>query len=127
MGFRKDAYATVWSVEGISNTMTKARISVSRKSRETGNYETDFSGFVSFIGTNVANNALSLKERDRIRLGDVDVTTRYDKDQQKEYINYKVFSFTMADETPSNTSGAALSVADAVKSVDDDEDEPLPF
>ena len=53
MGFRKDTFATVWSVEPTSDTMTKARISISRKNRQTGEYETDFSGFVSFVGSSV--------------------------------------------------------------------------
>lgn len=93
MGFRKDAYATVWSVEPTSDTYTKVRISVSRKNKSTGEYETDFSGFVSFVGTAAAKKAAQLKEKDRIRLGDVDVTTRYDKENGTSYTNYKVFSF----------------------------------
>ena len=80
MGFRKDAYATVWSVEVVSDTMTKGRISVSRKNKQTDEYETEFGGFVSFVGTAAAKKAAGLKERDRIRLGDVDVTNRYDKE-----------------------------------------------
>ena len=76
MGFRKDAYATVWSVEQKSNTLTNGRISISRKNKNTGEYETDFSGFVSFIGTAAAQKASHLKERDRIRIGDVDVTNK---------------------------------------------------
>ena len=98
MGFRKDAYATVWEVSGVSPTMTKGRISISRKDRNTGQYETDFSGFVSFIGSVAASRALGLKEKDRIKLGDIDVSTKYDREQNKEYVNYKVFSFENADE-----------------------------
>lgn len=51
MGFRNGAYATIWEVKPVSDTNTKARISVSRKNKQTGQYETDFSGFVEFIGT----------------------------------------------------------------------------
>ena len=74
MGFRKDSFATIWSVEPTSDTLTKARISISRKNRQTGEYENDFGGFVSFVGTAAAKKAASLKERDRIKLGDVDVS-----------------------------------------------------
>lgn len=50
MGFRKDAWASVWSVEeGRGNTM-KVRISTSRKKKDTDEYEQDFSGFCTFIG-----------------------------------------------------------------------------
>lgn len=104
MGFRKDAYATVWSVEPKGNTLTKARISISRKNKQTGEYEQDFSGFVDFVGTAAAQRASALKERDRIKLGDVDVTTKYDKDSRISYTNYKVFSFDIQDETPQQNS-----------------------
>ncbi len=102
MGFRKESYATIWTVEPISDTLTKARISISRKNKQTGNYDTDFSGFVSFIGTAAAKKAACLKEKDRIRLGDVDVTNRYDKEKNVTYTNFTVFSFETQDELDSN-------------------------
>ena len=125
MGFRKDAYATVWDVEALSDTHTKVRLSVSRKNKTTGEYETDFSGFVSFIGTATAKKAAQLSERDRIRLGDVDVTTRYDKDKGVAYTNYKAFSFETQEEQ-SAKDGNALTPD---KPVDDGEvdDSDLPF
>ena len=92
MGFRQGAYCTVWSTESGQGKYVKGRISISRKNRETNEYEDEFSGFVMFIGEARAK-AEKLKERDRIRLGDVDVTRRYDKEKNKEYYNFKVFSF----------------------------------
>lgn len=97
MGFRKDSYATVWSVTPMSSTMTKARISIDRKNKETGQYEQEFGGFVIFVGTANAAKAMKLKERDRIRLGDVDVTNRYDKEKKIEYTSFKIFSFDDAN------------------------------
>lgn len=97
MGFRKDSYATVWEVTPKTNGITQLRISISRKDRETGEYETDFSGFVSVIGTGEAQKAAKLKERDRIKLGDVDVSTFYSKEKQVTYYNFKVFNFELAD------------------------------
>lgn len=102
MGFRRESYATIWTVESVSDTHTKARISISRKNKQTGEYETDFSGFVSFVGTAAAKKAASLKEKDRIRLGDVDVTNRYDKEKNVTYTNFKVFSFETQSELDSN-------------------------
>ena len=93
MGFRKDSYATVWEVKPRSNTMTSARISINRKDKQTGEYVQDFGGYVSFIGTACADKAAKLKPKDRIKLGDVDVTRRYDKEKQKDYYTFKVFSF----------------------------------
>lgn len=128
MGFRKDAYATVWSVEPTSDTLTKARISISRKNRQTGEYETDFSGFISFVGTATAKKAASLNVRDRIKLGDVDVTNRYDKEKGVTYTNFKVFSFDMADgaqtQQPRNTTEPQPQVDDGEL---DDSDPRLPF
>lgn len=34
-----------------------------------------------------------LKEGDTIKLGDVDVSTKYDKEKNVAYTNYKMFSF----------------------------------
>lgn len=126
MGFRNGAYATVWEVEPSKfDTMTNGRISISRKNKDSGEYEQDFSGFVSFVGTAAAKKALSLKEKDRIKLGDVDVSTRYDKAKEKEYINYKIFSFEMAEEQENK----AKDKTDPQPQVDSGEvdDSALPF
>ena len=74
------------------------RLSISRKNKDTGEYEDEFSGFCMFIGAAKAK-AEKLKERDRIKLGDVDVTRRYDKEKQREYYTFKVFDFEMADDS----------------------------
>ena len=81
----------------MSDTSTKLRISVSRKNKQSGSYEQDFSGFVLCIGTAAATNALKLKEGARIKLGDCDVSTRYDAEKKVTYTNYKLFSFEAAD------------------------------
>lgn len=92
MGFRTGAFAKVWTVESISETNTKLRISISRKNRRTQEYEQDFSGFVNCIGTAAASKACSLKEGSRIKLGDVDVTTNYNKEKGTSYTNFKICS-----------------------------------
>ena len=126
MGFRTNTYATIWSVEPVSDTLTKARISISRKNKQTGEYDTDFGGFVSFIGTVAAKKAACLKERDRIRLGDVDVSNKYDKEKKVTYTNFKVFSFDVADPMLSSTD---TQVAESQPNIDDGEmdDSRLPF
>lgn len=83
MGFRTGAYAKVWEVTPMSDTSTKVRLSVSRKNKQTNEYEQDFSGFVLAIGTAAAKKAACLKEGERIKLGDVDVTTKYDKEKKR--------------------------------------------
>lgn len=54
MGFRTGAYAKIWEVTPMSDTSTKVRLSVSRKNKQTNEYEQDFSGFVLAIGTAAA-------------------------------------------------------------------------
>lgn len=95
MGFRTGAFAKVWDVESISGTNTKLRISISRKNRQTQEYEQDFSGFVNCIGTAAAHKAAGLKKGARIKLGEIDVSTKYIN--EKNYTNFKVFSFELDD------------------------------
>ena len=99
MGFRTGAYAKVWEVTPMSDTSTKVRMSVSRKNKQTGEYEQDFSGFVLAIGTASATKAARLKKGDKIKLGDVDVSTKYDKEKEVTYTNYKMFSFDIEGES----------------------------
>ena len=127
MGFRKESYATIWTVESVSDTLTKARISISRKNNQTGNYDTDFSGFVSFIGTAAAKKAACLKEKDRIRLGDVDVTNRYDKEKNVTYTNFKVFSFETQDELDGNNHQDDTLTSKAPVDEGEVDDSRLPF
>mgnify|MGYP003293463341 CR=1 FL=1 len=95
MGFRKGARATCWSVQPISDTMTKVNLSTDGKTRD-NTYEKDFSGFVTFIGTANAKKALGLKAMDHIVLGDCEVKMTYGEDKKPKYTNYYVYSFEMA-------------------------------
>ncbi len=107
MGFRANSYVTVWSVEPVSDVQTKARISISRKDKQTGEYTEDFSGYVSFFGTAVAKKAASLKGRDRIKLGDVDVRSKYDKAKNVTYYNFNVYSFELQNGAGGGNVGSA--------------------
>lgn len=103
MGFRTGAYAMVWSVEPKTDTWTKARISISRKNKTTEEFEQDFSGFVDFSGTASAKKAAALKPESRIKLGDVDVTNKYDAKSGTTYTNYRIWSFeSVSKATPTN-------------------------
>lgn len=103
MGFHNDAFATIWQVEPVKDTITKAKITISKKNNNTKEYETDFSGFVTFLGTAAASKAAKLKERDRIKLISTDVGRKWNAEKEKEYINFKVFSFEMADSKASSS------------------------
>lgn len=122
MGFRAGAYAKVWDVSPVSDTNTKVRLSVSRKNKQTDEYEQEFSGFVMFVGSACAAKALKLSRGARIKLGDVDVTTKYDSDKKITYTNFKAFGF---DEEGASSGGKK----EAPKEVDsgEPEDRDLPF
>ena len=98
MGFRVNGYATVWEVTPGRGNFTRVRISTSRKNKETGAYEQDFSGYCTFVGPAHAT-AQSLKERDRIVLEDIEVTTSRGTNREGQpttYTNYTVFRFSKA-------------------------------
>lgn len=124
MGFRTGAYAKVWEVKPVFDTNTKCRISISRKNKD-GEYEQDFSGFVAFVGTAAAKKAACLKEGDRIKLGDVDMTTKYDKEKETTYYNFKCFSFEMADEAGNKPNPTTPD--EAIVDGGEVEDDRLPF
>lgn len=119
MGFRNNTYATVWSVEPKGDNITVVRISTSRKNKTTNEYERDFSGYVRFLGSGTARKAASLKERDRIRLLEVETCTRYDREQQKEFISYNVWSFEIPDEAGSGHNTSAPSPDEGEIEADD--------
>lgn len=112
MGFRPGAYMTIWEIKPSKDTVTEARVSCSRKNKNTGEYEDDFSGFVRFTGTAAANKALSLQPRDRIKLGDTDVRRRYDKETQKEYTDFIIWSFELVDKPNDTSAGGDMSGVD---------------
>ena len=127
MGFRNGAYATVWETKPGNGNWTDVRLSISRKNRD-GEYETDFSGFVRFIG-DAHTGAAYLGEKSRIKIGECDVTNRYDKEKKVEYVNYKVFGFEMADgSTPAaNTTTPAPKKKAALAEEGEIDEDDLPF
>lgn len=120
MGFHNGAYATVWSIEDKGN-YTKVNLSVSQKNKNTGDYETKFSEFVNFVGAAHAN-AKNLKPRDRIRIGDMDATNTYNKEANKKYYNFAVFSFDSMENAPNQTKSSDSSNAGATQSTVADDD-----
>jgi len=120
MGLRKDAYATIWEINPMSQSMTKVRLSTSRKDKQTGNWETDFSGFVAFVGAKNAELAAHLNAKDRVKLGDIDVTTKYDKDKKVTYTNFACFGFEMAN----NGGGSVESTAEAAVEAAAEQNDP---
>ena len=97
MGFRNGAIATVWKVKEVTDgdKFRDIQISTSRKNKKTEKYEADFSGYVRFVG-NAIKGTENLTEKSRIVLKSVDVSRRYDKENNKEYVNFTVFEWEEA-------------------------------
>lgn len=124
MGFRTGAYAKVWEIKQGNGNYTDARISTSKKDRGTDKYVTDFSGYVRLVGE-AHQGASSLQEKDRIRIGNCDVTNSYDKEKKVTYTNYAIFDF---ENVSGNTDSAAMPAKNATKATAaDTEDDDLPF
>lgn len=109
MGFKAGAWCTVFGMpESKTDMVTSARIAISVKNRQTGEYDQTFSGFVSFIGSSAATKALRLRDRQRIRLNEVDVTSKYNKEKNITYYNFSVFSFDTAEEFETKKNGEQI-------------------
>ena len=131
MGFRTGSYATVWEIKPVRDNVTRLRISTSRKDKETGEYVQDFGGYVSCLGTGCASKAARLSVKDRIKLGDIDVSTSYDKVKDIRYTNFNVFSFDIESENGGGQPGGANDAIDMsfleVSSDNEDGEEYLPY
>ena len=122
MGFRNEVYAKVWEVKpNQSGRSTSVRLSISKKVGD-GQYEDDFSGWVTFIAT-ANDRAAGLKSGDRIKLGDVGVSSKYNRDKRESSYSFKVFSFEMADGTQ-RAAKKKSSALDAVEEGDLPDDFP---
>jgi len=119
MGFRSGAFAKVWEVKpNPSGKSTSVRLSVSRKVSE-GQYEEDFSGYVTFIAT-ANDRAGGLKKGDRIKLGDTDVSSKYNAQTKERSYSFKVFSFEPADGSqPTRPEGASKRRDNSLDAVED--------
>lgn len=135
MGFRSGAFAKIWSIEKGNGNYYVADMSTSKKAKdrdgkeiqENGKtkYETDWSNkFVRLVGT-AAKQAESLKNGDSVKIKSCDVTSKWSKEQNKEFVNYVIFAF---DDDQSDSSKPVASSGDGFMNIPDGvEDEGLPF
>lgn len=141
IGFRNGAYATVWPhrdkdgrervVNPVSDRLTTARISISVKDRQTGEYRTEFSNFVKFAGTAAAQKARTLKAKDRIQLIRVDYYQSPGRNEGEYYDNWMVYEFEIQNDRngPSTQSNPAPQRSSFEVNGDefDPDDDRLPF
>ena len=106
MGFKNGAYCTVWEVKPKNDWATEGKITISHQlgkfvdgvfvPDESGQYKTDFSGFVTFYGSEAAKKALSLKPQSKIQITGCDVQNKYDKERKVMYWNPYITAFELA-------------------------------
>ena len=120
--FANNSYAKVWKIfpkEKPEQKFTMIQVSTSKKNKQTNKYETDFSGYVRLIG-DAEKKAPDLQAEDRIKLLNIGVTNKYDKESRKTTTNYLCFDFEPSEnKSKSNDS-------EWVKT-DDIPDSELPF
>jgi len=137
MGFRqadnekRGGYARIWAVEDKGGYST-AKISTRKKRKGSDNeYDTDFQdGFVRLIGeAHKKAQELNVTEKGvPIQITSCEVTTPYDAEKKKGYVNYAIFSFDIPDgKDSSNVSSAKPSKAKKNVFVVDESDDELPF
>lgn len=120
MGFRqrdsegRGGFARIWSIEDKGN-YSIAKVSTSKK-RKDGSYETDFQdGFVRLIGSahEKAQNLNVTEKGVAIQITSCEVTTPYNAETKKGYVNYAIFAFDIPD---GNDSGDVTSAKAGKKS-----------
>ena len=143
MGFRqadsegRGGFARIWSIDDKGN-YSVAKISTSKKRKDGDGYETDFQdGFVRLIGSaHEKAKALAITEKGvAIQITSCEVTTPYNAETKKGYINYAIFAFNIPEgNDSSSTSSSKKSAAKTIKAktkkaieVEDEQEDELPF
>jgi hypothetical protein len=122
MGFRNGSYIKIWEIEDKGN-YSIANISISRKNKDTGEYDTEFQEkFVKIVssahkmlqGISIPKNGLS------VQIKACDVTNKYDAEKKQKYYNFVIFEIESNDNT-------TVTKVETKPEVELEEDEDLPF
>ena len=97
--FSQGSYAYIWEIKSRSDRYTDARISTSKKDKDSGEYHQDFGAFVRFVGT-AHEKMKALSERDHFQIGKCGVENRYDKEKKTTYTNYLIFDIEIDEKAP---------------------------
>lgn len=130
MGFKTGAYLTIWK-EGnnFGGNYVCRQCSTNRKDPNTGEYSSDFSGFVRFVGK-AKDVVASLPERSRIRVKECEVTTYFSNKSQRNECNFVVWDCETVGgtkkETPAKKEEAPVTPKSEVP-VAEEADDDLPF
>ncbi len=85
----KGSVVTLWDIKP-SEKSTKCKVTVSQKDKKTNTWETQFNSFALFAGQ--AHNFISgMKEKDRVKITQFDISNKYDKEKKITYWNLTVW------------------------------------
>lgn len=79
-----------------SGRSTKVRASNSRKNKDTGEYDTEWSGYITFAG-DAHRKLRSVGLKEKVQIIDCDVTTKYDEVKRIQYTNYMVWDIAVGE------------------------------
>jgi hypothetical protein len=117
--FSVNSYAKIKEVENKGN-YSICRISISKKNKQTDQYETDFVAKVRFVGS--AFNQNPMKDQ-RIKITSCGVSNCYTKDDKLEFPSsptYTIFGYELQEDNNGSTTSPRL----VLDPIDDGE---LPF
>jgi hypothetical protein len=104
MGFRDGAFCKLWKLD-TTGKYPQGQISISRKDKDSGEYVDDFSGYVSFIG-DAATAIKKIPAQGRFKIKGCDVSRVWNKEKQREFINFRVFDLEDATSAAPSTAPA---------------------
>ena len=101
--FSVNSYAKIKEVEDKGN-YSVCKISISKKNKQSGKYETDFVGKVRFVGQSYLQRPL---KDQKIKITSCGVSNCYVKDDKLEFLNiptYTVFAYELQEDSNGSSS-----------------------
>lgn len=120
---RNGAYCKIWEVRDGKGNYKEANISVSRKNKQSGNYDKVFGAWVRLVGT-AKDQVGKIDLSKNVKIAECEITNNYDKDKKTMYWNPVIYAFDLEGST---TTSAAKQNDDFVKVPDNLDSEALPF
>lgn len=127
MGLKNGAKLSIWEVKKCGK-YTDIQASTRKKNNQTGEWETDFSGYIRLVGN--ANTKATdfpdgkLQNPIKIEVGGFEVTQKYSKEHKKTFTNFVMYDFETEDAQPAQPKATN---ADDFLMIPDGADEEMPF
>ena len=105
--FSVNSYAKIKEVEDKGN-YSVCKISISKKNKQSGKYETDFVGKVRFVGQSHLQRPL---KDQKIKITSCGVSNCYVKDDKLDFLNiptYTVFAYELQEDSNNSSSSEPI-------------------